>query len=621
MPRVKLLDPNDERRRLGRYELIGEIAAGGMATVHLARLPGVGGFQRFVAIKQLHPHLADEQEFVEMFLDEARLAAGIHHPNVVSILEVGESEFGYFLVMEYVEGDTLGRLLARAAGSATPVPYAVSIRVLLDALHGLHAAHDLLDPSGAPLQLVHRDVSPQNILVGIDGVARLTDFGVARASSRIANTRSDTLKGKLAYMSPEQAKSMPLDRRSDVFAMGVVLWECLTGRRLLKADSEAGTLARLLMEPLPTLLDAVPTAHPALDAVCTRALSRDLDHRFQSALEMADALEAAAREAARATMSEVGIASPREVSTFVRSLLEQEIVAHRDSVRTWLTQTDPSAVLPTSVRRSTLIGLPRSSPSPRHTPAPVGPEAAASPVSPTTTPSEEAPDEAASSNPSDDDSADPTRLLAPKAPALPPIPKALPLPPDATRPRSVPPMPESSPPPPASRRRVGAWMAAVGLAIAALAAGWSLRGGGPRVGEPPPGEPRPGDTLGSATTAPSTSPASSPAPPVTGVSIDSLPSVGGQPSASREASSAPTATAAPSTAPTGAASAAAPKPTSELSTRPTGPAKPSAAPSTKPTAAPAATPEPTPKPTSAPTVAAPKPKPTGGDDDLSNPYK
>ena len=211
MAKVKLLDPADPRRKLDRYELIGEIATGGMATVYLARRSGVGGFQRFVAIKRLHPHLANEPEFVEMFLDEARLAALIHHPHVVPILEVGESDSGYYLVMEYVEGDTLSRLVARSMSAGQLPARHVMLRVILDTLAGLHAAHELRDDRGQLLGLVHRDVSPQNVLVGVDGSARITDFGVARATARLTSTGHGKLKGKLAYMGPEQTRGDELD--------------------------------------------------------------------------------------------------------------------------------------------------------------------------------------------------------------------------------------------------------------------------------------------------------------------------------------------------------------------------------------------------------------------------
>ncbi len=223
-----------------------------MATVYLARLAGVGGFQRFVAIKRLHPHLASEEEFIEMFLDEARLAAGIHHPHVVPILEVGQNDSGYYLVMEYIEGDTLARIVARALSGGQSVPRSILLRIMLDTLAGLHAAHELTDAHGQSVNLIHRDCSPQNVLVGIDGCSRITDFGVARASSRIATTRADRVKGKLAYMSPEQAQGEgDIDRRSDLFAMGVILWEVLAGRRLFKADTEAKTMRRIVIEPIP----------------------------------------------------------------------------------------------------------------------------------------------------------------------------------------------------------------------------------------------------------------------------------------------------------------------------------------------------------------------------------
>ena len=349
---LKLLDPNDERRKLDRYELIGEIASGGMATVYLARLAGVAGFQRFFAIKRLHPHLADEQEFIDMFLDEARLAAGIHHPNVVPILEVGTSEAGFYLVMDYIEGDTLSGVTSRAA-TAGGLPRPIALRVLIDALHGLNAAHDLTDADGHPIDLVHRDCSPQNILVGMDGSSRITDFGVARASSRLTTTRSATVKGKLAYLSPEQATGRGLDRRSDLFGMGVILWEALAGRRLFRADSDGATLSRILVEPIPPLAESAPDLPESLCAVVTKALARDPEDRFATAGEMADAIEQAVREA---NEPDLQVASPRDLAGYMRELFGGEVAARREAVRAWSQQSSepPAASGPRSygVRRN-----------------------------------------------------------------------------------------------------------------------------------------------------------------------------------------------------------------------------------------------------------------------------
>ncbi|MES1176064.1 MAG: serine/threonine-protein kinase [Myxococcales bacterium] len=335
---AKLFDPGAGRQRVDRYELVGEIASGGMATVYLARLTGVGGFQRFVAMKRLHPHLASEKEFVEMFLDEARIAARIHHPNVVPILEVGASQAGYFLVMEYIEGDTLARLLARAAARGKRLPIGIALRIALDTLSGLHAAHELRDDAGEPVQLVHRDVSPQNVLVGVDGIARITDFGVARAASRLTATRVGQLKGKIAYMAPEQAAGEEsLDRRADVFAAGIVVWEELAAKRLFKAENEAATLSRVMTEPVPPLTTIVPGLSPALSAVVMRALERSPDARFATCAQFADALEAAAT-------GKESIATPRELAAYVTEVLGDEVSAQREAVRQWIARSEPSQV-------------------------------------------------------------------------------------------------------------------------------------------------------------------------------------------------------------------------------------------------------------------------------------
>ena len=222
--------------RVGRYAIVTRIGGGGMANVYLARALGSmhndAGFERLAAVKVLHPHLAEDQGFTDMFLHEARVAANIHHPNVVTILDLGLEDGLLYNVMDYVEGDTLAAVQATAISLGRGVPLPIVLRVAVEVLSGLHAAHELRDDRGELLNVVHRDVTPQNILLGIDGTARLTDFGVARARGRLVATSVGMLKGKLSYMAPEQLEAAELDRRADVFAMGVTLWETLALRRL-----------------------------------------------------------------------------------------------------------------------------------------------------------------------------------------------------------------------------------------------------------------------------------------------------------------------------------------------------------------------------------------------------
>ena len=301
--------------RGGRYETLGVIASGGMATVHLGRALGAGGFERLVAIKTMHPHLAEEPEFVAMFLDEARLAARIRHPNVVGTIDVQQDEVGVFLVMEYVEGPSLmqiQRALKKEGGQKLPLD--IVLRVFLDALAGLHAAHELTGAGGMPLNLVHRDVSPQNILVGVDGIARLTDFGVARAEARLQSTSSGQLKGKLGYMAPEQLRHETVDRRADIYAAGVLLWELLTGAKLISGDNEAQILVKNMAgDHLPPR--AVNPAVPApLDAACMRALQVLREERYATAAEFAEAIDEAV------VSSGATIASPRAVAALVKGL-------------------------------------------------------------------------------------------------------------------------------------------------------------------------------------------------------------------------------------------------------------------------------------------------------------
>ena len=295
-------DETAAERVIGRYVLCDEVASGGMATVHIGRQTGSVGFARTVAIKRLHAQFAKNPEFVAMLLDEARLAARIRHPNVVSTLDVVADGGELLIVMEYVHGESIAQLVKAAYAAQERPPVGVVMSVIAGTLYGLHAAHEATDDHGAPLGVIHRDVSPQNIMVGVDGVARALDFGVAQAVGRVQTTREGTLKGKLAYMSPEQVEGDELDRRSDIFSASVVLWEMLVGRRLFRADNEAATLKKILShEPVaPTTL--VPELPPGVDALMMKGLARDRADRFATAWEMAEE----AQRIAFATTGEVG---------------------------------------------------------------------------------------------------------------------------------------------------------------------------------------------------------------------------------------------------------------------------------------------------------------------------
>ncbi|MEO6576098.1 MAG: serine/threonine-protein kinase, partial [Polyangiaceae bacterium] len=264
-----------------------------MATVHVGRLIGPVDFSRTVAIKRLHPHVAKDPMFVSMFMDEARLSAAIRHPNVMPTLDIVAAGDELFVVMEYVPGESLSQLIAagKEAGKTVPFPFALSI--ITQTLHGLHAAHEARDRRGNPLEIVHRDVSPQNILVGVDGVARVLDFGIAKAASRGQNTTDGQIKGKLAYMSSEQLQQGRVDRRTDIFAASIVLWELLAGERLFSASDSGATVARILTGKVdPPSGAMLATKFPlALDAIVLRGLSRDPKKRFQTAEEMATVLE------------------------------------------------------------------------------------------------------------------------------------------------------------------------------------------------------------------------------------------------------------------------------------------------------------------------------------------
>lgn len=303
---------------LGRYTLHGEIAHGGMATVHLARLQGPVGFSRTVAIKRLHPQFAKDPEFVTMFLDEARLAVRIQHPNVAQTLDVVAESGELFIVMEYLHGETASRLL-RATGK--PFPPEVAAAVMIGALHGLHAAHEAKNERGEPLQIVHRDVSPQNVFVGRDGIARVLDFGVAKAAGRFHTTEEGKVKGKLPYMSPEQVRGEPLTRATDIYAASVVAWELLVGERFIRGQNAGEVVERVLYGKAEAPSKKVSSVPPALDAIVLRGLARDPAARWATAREMALALEAA-----------ITPAQPSRVGAFVEASVGGDLEARASRV-------------------------------------------------------------------------------------------------------------------------------------------------------------------------------------------------------------------------------------------------------------------------------------------------
>jgi len=314
---------------LGRYTLFAELASGGMATVYLGRLNGEVGFGRTVAVKRLHPHLAREAEFAAMFLDEARMAARVQHPNVVGTVDVVATGRELFLVMEYVHGESLGALLKKASADGQTMPVDVAVAIAIGYLSGLHAAHEATDERGRPLGLVHRDVSPQNVLVGVDGVTRLLDFGVAKALGRIQTTRDGQLKGKLAYMPPEQIDGVT-SRQTDIYASGVVLWEALAGMRLFRGDSEGELFQAVMSADVPPPSAFNPGVSDALDAVIRRAVARAPRDRWGTAHEMAEALDAALRPAS--SMAVAGwVRRTAEAALGRRALLVADAEAGRAS--------------------------------------------------------------------------------------------------------------------------------------------------------------------------------------------------------------------------------------------------------------------------------------------------
>lgn len=317
---------------IGRYQLYDEIASGGMATVHIGRLLGPIGFSRTVAIKRLHAQLAKDPEFVAAFLDEARLAARVRHPNVAATLDVVALSGEIFLVMEYVQGEPLSRLLRTLKRS---VPVDIALGIAAGMLAGLHAAHEARSERGQPLRIVHRDVSPQNVMVGVDGGVRVLDFGIAKASHRVQTTREGQLKGKLAYMAPEQVQMHEVDKRTDVFAAGVVIWEMLTGKRLFGGLEPAAIVANIVTGVIAPPSHKAPDLPPALDAIVLKALARKPNDRFATSRDFAVALEGV-----------MAAAPSRQIGEWVEQLAGDTLVARAERIHSIESSTDDAIQLP-----------------------------------------------------------------------------------------------------------------------------------------------------------------------------------------------------------------------------------------------------------------------------------
>ena len=360
---------DDEVIRLGKYELITRLAQGGMAEILLARQPGFRDFSRLVVIKRLLPHLADQPRVVEMFVEEARLASLINHRNVVKIFDVGQQDESFFIAMEYIDGLAVSALSRRAIRSKTPLPTAVAGELVVQACEGLHAAHDLRGEDGKVLGLVHRDVSPQNLMLDRTGTLKLLDFGIAKSRASALQSQSGAVRGKLLYMSPEQCRGEVVDRRSDVFALGAVLAELLLARRLFDRPTELETTKAISEEPIPSARALDPAIPEPLDAVLTRALERDLGRRFATADEMGRAL--------RAALDDLGLRTSHATLAEYLEANCEDLLDERSGAISILCEGGFSPSVPTLIRN---FEEPSSSSSPTlvETPSPIEP----SPIEP-----------------------------------------------------------------------------------------------------------------------------------------------------------------------------------------------------------------------------------------------
>jgi len=281
---------------IGKFQLVRRLATGGMAEIFLARARSIQGFEKLVVLKRILPQHAESDEFIQMFLSEARLAATLHHPNIVQVYDIGQEHGAFFFTMEYVQGQDLRTLVRAARKAQRAIPIEHILHIVMGVAAGLHHAHEKVGPDGRPLGIVHRDVSPSNVLVTYGGDVKIVDFGIAKAASAQVATIAGTLKGKIPYMSPEQCRGEPVDRRSDIFSIGTLLWELTTGRRLFHGDNEFAVLNRVARGEVPPPSSVRPDYPPALQAIVMKALCATPRGRYDTSLQMQMDLEDFARE-------------------------------------------------------------------------------------------------------------------------------------------------------------------------------------------------------------------------------------------------------------------------------------------------------------------------------------
>ncbi|HSN97363.1 MAG TPA: serine/threonine-protein kinase, partial [Candidatus Nanopelagicales bacterium] len=349
----------DEFRGSSRYELLVKIASGGSASVYVGRVTGSAGFSRLVAVKRAHPHLAHDPAVQKMMRTEARLASGLNHANVVAVQDVEQVGAELLLILDYVEGASLSELISASAHAGKPLPPRVALRVALDACAGLAAVHEIEGRDGRPVGFLHRDVSPQNILVGVDGTARITDFGLAKHICSDASKASGTLQGKLAYLAPEIIDKVAFSVQSDLFAMAVVLWEAVARRRLFQGDTWADTVRKVGLVQPPPLSRAVPGLDPRLDQVVARALAKEPGRRHPTVRAFLQDLEAIGVE-------QNLIATTSEVAAHVLSVVGDELRRRRALIRPFQPIDDDDDLMTTQ----TFQNIPRAAAAARTAPPP-----------------------------------------------------------------------------------------------------------------------------------------------------------------------------------------------------------------------------------------------------------